>query len=189
MSTIALLLAEGFEEVEAVTPADFLNRAGIKVITIGVTGKTVKGAHDISLSTDYTIDELPGDIDGVIIPGGMPGASNVASSSKAVSLIRRLNDDGKLVAAICAAPAVVLEKAGVLTGKKATCYPGFEKEFTQTTFSSRRVVVDGNVVTSRAPGTAAEFALVLVDILAGKEAAEKIYKATLQVYPEDVERC
>jgi 4-methyl-5(b-hydroxyethyl)-thiazole monophosphate biosynthesis len=182
MKKIALLLAEGFEEVEAVTPADFLSRAGVKVFVTGVTGKSVQGSHGIRITADMTVPELPGDIDGVVIPGGMPGAANVASSDPAITLIKKLHREGKLVAAICAAPAVVLEKAGVLTGKKATCYPGFEKEFTRTTFSSERVVVDGNIVTSRAPGTAAEFALTLVEILAGKKAAEKIYDATLQMF-------
>lgn len=180
MKKIALLLAEGFEEVEAVTPADFLDRAGIKVIITGVSGKTIKGAHGITITADYTLAELPKDIDGVIIPGGMPGSANVASSDPAISLIKNVNREGKLIAAICAAPALVLEKAGVIAGKKATCYPGYEKKFTRTTFSNERVVVDGNVVTSRAPGTAAEFALTLVEILAGKEAAEKIFNATLQ---------
>ncbi|MBN2534970.1 MAG: DJ-1/PfpI family protein [Spirochaetales bacterium] len=182
MVKIALILAEGFEEVEAVTPADFLDRAGVKVFLTGVTGKTVKGAHGITIAADCTLEELPGDIDGVIIPGGMPGSANVASSSRAIALIKKINREGKLVAAICAAPAIVLEKAGVLEGKKATCFPGMENRLTNSTFSNERVVVDGNIITSRAPGTAAEFALTLVEILAGKEAAEKIYKDTLQNY-------
>lgn len=184
MAKIALLLAEGFEEVEAVTPADFLDRAGVEVLITGITGKRIKGAHGITISAEYTLSELPGDIDGVVIPGGMPGSENVAASDPAIDLIKRLNREGKLVAAICAAPAVVLEKAGVLEGKQATCYPGFEKRFTKTAFSNERVVVDGNIVTSRAPGTAAEFALTLVGILAGKEEVEKIYQATLQVFGE-----
>ena len=180
MKKIALLLAEGFEEVEAVTPADFLNRAGIEVLITGVTGKTVKGAHNITLLADYELQDLPRDLDGVIIPGGMLGSENVALSDDAIDLIKKINREGKLVAAICAAPAIVLEKAGVISGKKATCYPGMEKRFTQSTFSEERVVVDGNVVTSRGPGTAAEFAIKIVEILTGKEAAEKIFNATLQ---------
>jgi len=182
MVKIAVLLARGFEEVEAVTPADFLNRAGIEVLLTGVQEKNVRGSHNIAIAADYTLDELPDDLDGVVIPGGMPGAKNVASSIGAVELIRSLHKKGKLVAAICAAPAVVLEKAGVIAGKKATCFPGFEKHFTQTDFSDERVVVDGNIVTSRAPGTAAEFSLKLVEILAGKKAADKIYDGTLQLY-------
>ncbi|MBN2442530.1 MAG: DJ-1/PfpI family protein [Spirochaetales bacterium] len=180
MSKIVLLLADGFEEVEAVTPADFLNRAGVDVLLTGVTGSLVTGAHGIAIKAEYTLDTLPGDLDGVIIPGGMPGSENVAQSDKAVTLIKKLFGKGKLIGAICAAPGVVLEKAGVLAGKRATCYPGFEKRFTNTVFSEERVVVDGNVVTSRAPGTAAEFALTLVEILKGKKEAEKIFKSTLQ---------
>jgi 4-methyl-5(b-hydroxyethyl)-thiazole monophosphate biosynthesis len=104
----------------------------------------------------------------------------VAASEKALELIRSTFDAGRVVAAICAAPAVVLQKAGVLNGKKATCYPGFESRFQGCVFSESRVVVDGNLVTSRGPGTAAEFAVQLIEILAGAEAAAEIHGKTLQ---------
>jgi len=180
MAKIALFLADGFEEVEAVTPADFLVRGGVEVITAGITAREVTGGHNISIMTDCLVADLPRDLDGVIIPGGMPGAENVAASDTAMTIIKDLFQKGKLVAAICAAPAVVLEKAGILVGKKATCYPGFEKQFTQCIFSEDRVVIDGNLVTSRGPGTAAEFAIALVEILAGKEKALAIHQGTLQ---------
>jgi 4-methyl-5(b-hydroxyethyl)-thiazole monophosphate biosynthesis len=180
MIKAALLLAEGFEEIEAVTPADFLNRAGVEVLITGIGSKTVKGSHNITLCADYEIGELPDDLDAVIIPGGLPGAENVANSPPAIQLVQKLNTRGKLIAAICAAPAFVLEKAGVLKGKKATCYPGHEIRFHDALFSNERVVVDGNIVTSRAPGTASEFAIKLVELLVGKEAAQQVHDKSMQ---------
>ena len=177
---IALLLADGFEEVEAITPADFLRRAGVDVRLVGIGGGVITGGHGIAVTADTTIDEMSETPEAVIIPGGMPGAENVAASKKALELIRNTFDAGRLVAAICAAPAVVLQKAGVLAGRKATCYPGFESRFQGCVFSADRVVVDGNLITSRGPGTAAEFAVKLVEALAGAEAASDIHRKTLQ---------
>jgi 4-methyl-5(b-hydroxyethyl)-thiazole monophosphate biosynthesis len=175
-----LLLAEGFEEVEALTTVDFLRRAQLDVRIVGIGDGVIEGSHGISVVPDMSIDQLTGEVEGVIVPGGMPGAENVASSDKALELIRRADERGRLVAAICAAPAVVLEKAGVLRGRGATCYPGFENRFTDVDFRQDRVVVDGNLVTSRGPGTAAEFSMALIEILAGKKAADEIASATLQ---------
>ena len=177
---VAVLLADGFEEVEAVTPIDFLRRAGVKVIAAGITGKTVTGANGVNITADALAKDLPGDLDGVVIPGGMPGAANVAKSKEAGELIKKLLAAGGLVAAICAAPAVVLGAGGFLSGKRFTCYPGFEKDITGASFSGDRVVVDGNLITSRGPGTAAEFSIALIEYLAGKEAADKVFSATLQ---------
>jgi len=154
MKKVAILLADGFEEVEAVTPADFLFRA--------------------------VIDDLPESLDGLILPGGMPGSKNLAESDNVLSLIKSYFSRGKLIAAICAAPAVVLEKAGILDSKMVTCFPGYEDDFSNSVFKYDRVVVDNNIITSRAPGTAAEFALKIIEILTGKEAAENIFKKTLQ---------
>lgn len=183
MKKVAVLLAEGFEEVEAATPIDFLRRAEIEVTVTGVTGEKVAGARNVTLVADQGISEIMknrDDYDGVIIPGGMPGAENIAASEDAKGFIKTMYDAGKLVAAICAAPAVVLGPLGVLQGKQATCYPGFEEKFTNVTFKPKRVVIDGNIITSRGPGTAAEFSLEIIRYLAGKEAAEKIRSATLQ---------
>jgi 4-methyl-5(b-hydroxyethyl)-thiazole monophosphate biosynthesis len=176
----ALLLAQGFEEVEAVTPADFLRRAGIDVRLVGIGGRRIEGSHGIRLETDISIAELSEEPEGLILPGGMPGAANIAASPDAMALIRRLHTQGRLVAAICAAPAVVLEPAGVLAGKRATCYPGFEERLATARFSAGRVVVDGNVVTSRGPGTSAEFALKLIEVIAGREKALEVHRRTLQ---------
>lgn len=177
---VAILLADGFEEIEAITPADFLRRAGLEVRLVGVTGRNVTGGHGITVSADVTLEDLGEEPDAVVVPGGGRGAENLAASALSLELIRRLHAAGKIVAAICAAPAVVLRKAGVIAGRRVTCYPGFENTLTGSTFSEERVVVDGNVVTSRAPGTAAEFALKLVELLAGKEKAESMRSGTLE---------
>jgi 4-methyl-5(b-hydroxyethyl)-thiazole monophosphate biosynthesis len=191
-----LLLAEGFEEVEAITPADFLRRAGVEVRLVGIAEKTVTGGHGIRVTADTTLPELeaelqahPGrkdgpdpDIQGVILPGGMPGAANLAASEAVLALIRRLFAAGRMVAAICAAPAVVLAAAGVVEGRRVTCFPGFEERFegSGARFVEERVVVDGNLITSRGAGTAAEFAFALIECVAGRDKAEEIHRRTLQ---------
>ena len=180
MKKIAVLLADGFEEVEAVTPIDFLRRAGVEVLAVGVAGKTATGSHGVTISADVELGRLSGDMDGVVLPGGMPGARNIADSAAAVDLVRRALEGGKIVAAICAAPAVVLGAHGLLRGRRFTCYPGFEKEVRDAVFSPDRVVVDGNLITSRGPDTAAEFALALIEKIVGPGEAEKIRKGTLQ---------
>ena len=177
---IALLLAPGFEEVEAITPADFLRRAGIDVKLVALQGTEVEGAHGISVKADLALDQLPRDPNGLILPGGMPGAENLANSGRVIELIRRQNKAGKMIAAICASPAVVLTKADVLAGKRVTCYPGFEERFSDCSFVDQRVVVDGNLITSRGPGTAAEFSVKLIEILKGKGLAQEIHRSTLQ---------
>lgn len=147
-----VLLADGFEEVEAVTPIDFLRRAGIEVTTAGVTGKTAEGGHGVTIQADVSLKKLKGEYDAVIVPGGKGGAENIASSKEAVQLLKEYAGAGKLVAALCASPGVVLAPNGLLDGKKATCYPGFEKNFPQSAqFSEERTVRDGNLITSRGP--------------------------------------
>ncbi|WP_020613708.1 DJ-1 family glyoxalase III [Sediminispirochaeta bajacaliforniensis] len=176
-----ILLADGFEEVEATTPIDFLRRAGLDVCVAGVAGEQVTSSHGLTVGCDCLLSEVKSsDYDAVIIPGGMPGAANVAESGEARRLVTDLMEAGKLVSAICAAPAVALEAFGVLKGKKATCYPGFEKHFSDVRFCADRVVVDDNLITSRGPGTAAEFALALISYLAGSTVATQIAKDTLQ---------
>ena len=121
-----ILLAEGFEEIEALTQTDVLRRAGIEVKNVGVTGEFVTGSHGITVKADVTIDEAAKTVpEGIILPGGIPGTPNIAKSEKAVELIKAVSEKGGLVAAICAAPSV-LGELGLLEGKKAICYPGFE---------------------------------------------------------------
>jgi len=178
-----LLLAEGFEEVEAVTPVDFLRRAGVEVCVAAIgAARLVKGTHGIPVLADRLIGELPKDVEGVILPGGGGGADNLAASPAALDLIRRCFTQGKLVAAICAAPAVVLGAAGVLSGRRATGYPGYEDrlEAAGARVLSDRVVVDGNLITSRGPGTAAEFAIALIETIVGAGKAREVHQGTLQ---------
>jgi 4-methyl-5(b-hydroxyethyl)-thiazole monophosphate biosynthesis len=180
MKRAAVLLADGFEEVEALTPVDFLRRAGVEVVTVGINGRTVTGAHDIEVKADTIMAEAGTDFDAVIIPGGMPGAENISKSGKANELIKTLYSRNKLVAAICAAPAVVLAPLGLLSGKKAVCYPGWESKLGDAFYTPDRVVKDGNIITSCGPGTAAEFSMIIIEVLAGKSAADEIHKKTLQ---------
>lgn len=172
--TALVVLAEGFEEIEAVTPIDVLRRAGVEVIVAGVGQREVTGAHGITIETDIMIEQYQELPDALILPGGMPGASNLRKSQSLEVLLEKMQKEKKLIAAICASPAVVLSAQGILDGKKATCYPGFEGQLgPKVKFVSDRVVVDGCVVTSRGPGTAMEFSLELVSQLVGSEAAEK----------------
>jgi protein deglycase len=177
----AVLLAPGFEEVEAVTPIDFLRRAGVTVTVLGVGGREITGSRGVTIRTDSTVEQADAGFDAVVVPGGMPGAENVAVSEESLALIRRVAGAGGLVCAICAAPAVVLAGTGLLSGKRATCYPGFEERFSLgVTFSEERVVEDGNFITSRGPGTAAEFAVAIIRRLVGDESARAVHEGTLQ---------
>jgi len=179
MARACVLLAEGFEEIEAITIADVLRRAGVEAVLVGVAGTPVRGAHAIQVAADALLsDAAAEDWDAVILPGGMPGSKNLADSAPVRALLREQHGRGRRVAAICAAP-IALSAAGVLEGKRATCYPGFEKELRGASLETRAVVVDGNVTTSRGPGTAFEFALELVSQLVGGKAAEDLRSGML----------
>src|SRR3989338_11700711 len=163
---VLIILAEGFEEIEAVTPIDVLRRAGAEVTSAGLSGKVVSGAHGIKFEADIPLDDYRDSPDAIILPGGMPGARNLAESKKVADFIKKMNSQKKIIGAICAAPALALSPTGVLDGKKATCYPGFESNFSKSVkFSQERVVTDGNVITSKGPGSALEFSVKLVEQL------------------------
>lgn len=180
MKRACVLLADGFEEIEAITPIDFLRRAGIEVLTLGVTGLKVSGSHGVVVMADTSIDKAPADFDAVIVPGGMPGARNLAASPLLIDLIQRQYVRSALVAAICAAPAYVLHGAcNLLYGKKFTGYPGTELLVTGGIFINERVVQDGNIITSQGPGAAAEFSLAIIAELVGAEAADHLAFSTL----------
>ncbi len=185
MKHAIVLLADGFEEVEAVTSIDFLRRAGIRVAVVGVTGRDVVGGHDIRINTDITVDEWTDDYDVLVIPGGRTGAENIAANGEAMQLIRSAIAADRLVAAICAAPGVVLGAHGLLGAHRFTSYPGFETRAISGTFSEDRVVHDGMLITSRGAGTAAEFAEEIVRTLVGREEASKLHAATLQPQAPD----
>lgn len=167
--------ANGFEEVEALTVVDVLRRAGINVDMVGVVGSVIEGAHGVRVMMDKKLGEVKADdYDGIVLPGGSPGYVNLNRSSILKGIIKNINAKGKLVAAICAAPAVLVA-SGVLENKRATIYPGMEKELPYP--RADRVVVDGNIVTSQGPGTSMEFALKIVEILAGRDRAIAIKKS------------
>lgn len=162
MAKACILLADGFEEIEATTVIDVLRRADVEVTLLGVGQTRVTGAHGIVYQADASLhDRSQQTWDMVILPGGMPGASTLRDTHTVIDLIQRQASQGRKLAAICAAP-IALGKAGVLKGKYATCYPGFEDGLTGVKLSLERVVKDGNIITSRGPGTAMEFALALV---------------------------
>ena len=177
---VVVVLAEGFEEIEAITPIDILRRAGLEVTVAGLGARDVAGAHGLKVQADVILEQYHDMPDAIVLPGGLPGAENLANSKVLENLIRKMDQAGKLIGAICAAPSLVLARKGFLENRKATCYPGFEKNFGgKTTFLPDRVVRDGNVTTSRGPGSAIEFALELVGQLAGPEKAEKLAGAML----------
>ncbi|MBF0494784.1 MAG: DJ-1/PfpI family protein [Candidatus Omnitrophica bacterium] len=175
-----VILAQGCEEVEAITPIDILRRAGIEVISAGIGGTTIKSSRGIIFNADVKIEDIDFVPDVVIVPGGMPGAENISQSEKARHLIRDAFAKGKIVAALCASPAVVLTPLGILHGKKATCYPGMEESFTpDIKFVDEKVVQDGNVITSKGVGTALLFALKIVEALSGKAVADTVARAVV----------
>jgi DJ-1 family protein len=183
MKSACVLLAEGFEEVEAITPIDYLRRAKVEVSIVGVTGRLVSGSHGIKVEADASSDALLKDYDCIVVPGGGRGADNLAASPAVSFLIKRHFAAGKLVAAICAAPAVVLHgSCCILAGRRFTCYPGLESKVTGASFSVERVVIDGNLITSRGAGTSGEFAQAIVALLVGEaEAAELAEKVLLRL--------
>lgn len=158
-----VLFAEGFEETEAAAPIDVIRRAGLPAALVGVTGKTVKGAHGIVFNMDIMIDEVSKeDTDGVILPGGMPGTVNLQSDSRVAELLRYCYDNNKLIGAICAAP-VIPGGLGMLSGRHAACFPGFENQLQGAVLSDKRTVRDGNIITSKGAGTALEFGAEIVN--------------------------
>lgn len=180
MKKVALFLANGFEEMEALGTVDVLRRAQIEVQTISITDdRVVIGAHDIPVTADTTFDKTDfSDVELLILPGGMPGAKNLNEHEGLKTLIKEFNTRGKSLAAICAAP-MVFGGLGLLDGKKATCYPGFEPELIGARVTDENVVVDGNITTGKGPGWVFDFALSLVEQLAGIATRKEVQNGLL----------
>lgn len=180
MKKVFVFLANGFEEIEAISIIDVLRRGGLEVVTVSVGKESkVTGAHNIPVIADKLFEEV--DFSGgsmLVLPGGMPGASNLNAHHELKSLIKEYNNKEKNIAAICAAP-LVLGGLGLLKGKKATAYPGFESQLIGAQIMETAVVKDGNIITGRGPGFAADFALALVLELQGKEKADEVASAML----------
>lgn len=171
---VYLFLADGFEIIEAMAPLDVLRRGGVEVKTVGVTGKTVTCSKGVELKADITIDEV--DMDGcemIILPGGLPGATNLRDSEQLSDIIDCAEANGLYMAAICAAP-MVLGLKGVLRGKRATCYPGYENDLLGADCTGEAVAADGRVITGRGAGVSVDFGLALLAALKGKAAADSV---------------
>ena len=173
---IYVLLADGFEETEAIAPIDLLRRAKLSVCTVSITGTlAVRGSHGITVQADCTSSELgePNDIELLLLPGGMPGTSNLFASPVVHSLLKKALVSDAYIAAICAAP-MILGELGLLKGKSAVCYPGFEQHLHGATLAPCRSVCDGKIITAAGAGAAVDFALLIIEQLCGKSVAENI---------------
>jgi len=172
---VYMLLGTGFEETEAIAPLDLLRRAGVEILTVGVTGKTVYGSHSIGIEADITIDEMDlTHLDMIILPGGLGGVASARASQSALDALKFAWDNGKFVAAICAGPTVLAD-LGITDNKNATCYPGCESGMGSANMVSDAACVrDGNLITGTSAGCAIPFGLALVEALKGKEVADTI---------------
>lgn len=170
-----VFIADGFEEVEALTVVDYLRRMDIDVKMVSISdSKEVKGAHGIKVQTNMMISEVNHkDYIGLTIPGGMPGATNLRDNEKVIEIVKNMNEDGKLISAICAGP-IVLERAGIIKDKNVTSYPGFEEELSDSNYLEENVVVDKNIITARGPAIATDFALNIVEYLLDKSKREEL---------------
>lgn len=179
---VLLFLADGFEEIEALTPVDVLRRADIDVKTVAVgkkEEKTVNGAHGIAVCADLSMNEAKEICpcpEAVVLPGGMPGAKNLDADPDVDRYVKDACERGALIGAICAAP-MILGKRGILKGRRATCFPGFENTLAGAKVTGGRVEADGTVITACAMGAAEEFALALVGAMKGESAAEEMRRA------------
>ncbi|MCR4822489.1 MAG: DJ-1/PfpI family protein [Treponema sp.] len=207
MAEVAVFLAPGFEEIEALTVVDYLRRANVRVTTVSVpedgselSTDRVTGSHQIPVIADITLKDFIAKMEGqepdaIYFPGGMPGASNLAANQYLFQLTTKMDRKGKLVTAMCASPAVVLAQTGILASRKWTCYPGMEKNLAQYCGSQLKAdeltehshhipnvpfVFDNNVLTGRGPGTAEEFAMKLVELLTDAQTAIKIHDGSCQ---------
>ncbi|RJQ55701.1 MAG: DJ-1/PfpI family protein [Nitrospiraceae bacterium] len=179
MPRVAVILAEGFEEVEAIAIIDVLRRAEIDVVAAGLHDGAVTSARKVRVVPDALIDSIRAeDFDMIVLPGGQPGSDNLNADKRVKDLVRDFHLKGKLTGAICAAP-YVLANAGVLEGRHATSYPTYRDRLGSAVYEEKTVVEDGNVLTSRGPGTALYFGLAIVERLMGKEKAQKIRGAML----------
>lgn len=202
------ILAPGFEEIEALTPVDYLRRAGAEVVTLGVNaeGETfsevITGSHGIKVLCDKSFDDYLNEVkeqlpDCVVIPGGMPGSSNIGKNKKVIEFIKKMNEAKKFVCAICAAPIVVLAQTGILVGKNFTCYPGMEKRIddfipVDLELSSSDLlnnsclkedapcVREGNLITGKGPGAADQFSMMIVEALFGQEVMNSVKSSSCQ---------
>lgn len=180
MKKAAVLLADGFEEIEALTVVDLLRRARIYVDTVSVSDEyMVDGSHGINVQTEDLFDEVDfSEFDMIVLPGGMPGTSNLRSHQGVCRIVREFCEEGKYVGAICAAPSI-LGNMGLLKGKRAACYPTVEDQLQGAVLVTSPVVQDGNIITSRGMGTAVDFGLKLVEVMTDKLKADEVAESII----------
>ena len=172
-----VFLADGFEETEALATLDVMRRAKLDVLTVGVTGDMVTSSHKVTVKADITPDKISLDnIEGVVLPGGMPGTLNLEKADCVINAVKYCYDNDKFVAAICAAPSI-LGHLGMLKGRKATCFPGFETELEGAEFTAAHTETDGNVITAKGAGCAVEFGHAIVSAALSKETADSVIEA------------
>lgn len=173
MSKIGICMANGCEEIEGLTVVDLLRRAKLNIDMISITGKDeVCGSHNITFKCDARIEDVNwDDYDGIVLPGGIPGTPNLEANSMVTDTVKKFAGEGKLVAAICAAPSI-FGHLGILNGKNATSYPGFEEEMQDCNYLTDAVVIDGNIITSRGMGTAIDFGLAIIEYMSDKTSAD-----------------
>jgi len=184
MAKVLIPIAQGCEELEAVTIIDLLRRARIEVVTAGLEPGVVRASRGVALVPDTTLDEaLQSDYDMVVLPGGAIGADNLENDNRVLELLRKMANSEKFTAAICAAPKV-LARAGLLDGKRATSFPGVLEalHLKNTSIANESVVMDGKILTSRGPGTAMDFALQLIETLAGRTQRDQVEQSLQRVY-------
>ena len=175
-----MFIADGFEEIEALCPLDLMRRAGLGVTTVGIGGDLIAGAHQISVKTDISDAHFDrdSDFDMIFLPGGMPGTLNLANSKTVIEAIKKAVENEKYISAICAAPSI-LGDMGLLEGKEAICYPGFENRLIGASISKQRVVLDGKILTAAGMGAALDMGLKIVEIFCGKQKADALRRAVI----------
>ncbi len=178
---IYMFIAEGFEEIEALCPLDLMRRAGLEVVTVGVgNSREITGAHQITVKTDITEADFPADSkpEMIFLPGGMPGTLNLGASKTVKNAILSAYERNEYIAAICAAPSI-LGDMGLLKGKKAVCYPGFEQRLAGAEIPNEKVVLDGKILTAKGMGAALDMGLKIVEIFCGADTAEKLRRSVI----------
>ena len=177
---IYMFIAEGFEEIEALCPLDLMRRAGLEVVTVGIGGGEITGAHGITVKTDITDVDYPMDAkpEMIFLPGGMPGTLNLAASKVVTDAIRSAAERNAYISAICAAPSI-LGDMGLLSGKSAVCYPGFEDRLTGAVIPDSKVVLDGKILTAKGMGAAMEMGLKIVELFCGENKARELCHAVI----------
>ena len=174
---VYMLLGTGFEETEAIAPLDLLRRAGVDILTVGINGKVVYGSHNIGIEADISLSEVDlTKLEMVILPGGLGGVASIRASKEAMDIVRFAYENGKFTAAICAGPTVLAD-LGIVNGKNATCYPGCETGMGDAIMAENAAsVIDGKLITGTSAGCAVPFGLSLIEVLKGKDEAERIAK-------------